>query len=118
MLKFLVAGGLILAPLAGAHAGVIDPVDPDAYAAISNGRYAAAETRLTARVEHGSNDPAVLINLAHLYARDGRGANAAAMYREVLAAPNERMELADGSPAWSHDLAQRGLRRLTSYAAR
>lgn len=115
MIKVIAAGALALAMTAGVQAQSVDPV---AYEALARGNFTAAETRLESQLAKGSRDPAVLLNLAHVYKRDGRMADAAGLYREVLTARNISMELPDGSPAWSHDLAARGLARLTMLSAR
>ncbi len=115
MVKLLLAGAVALLPIAGLGAQTIDPVS---YEAMAQGRYSAAEAKLAARVAKGSEDPAVLLNLAHLYKRDGRVADAEMLYRRVLGSTNILMEMPDGRPAASHDLAGRGLARLASFATR
>jgi Flp pilus assembly protein TadD len=78
----------------------------------------AAEARLVAQRVAEPNEPAVLLNLAHVYTRTGRADQAEALYRQVLGAENALMATASSRPVWSHDLAQRGLDRTRSIAAR
>ncbi len=112
MIKIIFAAMVVLLPVA------VQAADPVAFTALAKGRYAAAEARLVSEVANGSEEPGVLLNLAHVYGREGRRDDAVRLYRQVLAVPNVRMEMADGSPAWSHDLAGRGMIRLSAIASR
>ena len=78
----------------------------------------AAEARLIAQRAQEPNEPSVLINLAHVYLKTGRVAQAEALYRQVLESENVQLATARRQPAWSHDLAQRALERTTAMAAR
>lgn len=81
------------------------------YQQIADGKLLLAESTLeTARVAE-PGEPSVMINLAAIYARTGRTEQAQAMYRQVLASENVQLEMGDHRPAWSHDLARRGLQR-------
>ena len=81
------------------------------YQQIADGKLLLAESTLeTARVAE-PDEPSVMINLAAIYARTGRAEQAQAMYRQVLASENVQLEMGDHRPAWSHDLARRGLQR-------
>lgn len=86
--------------------------------AIQRGDLTAAEARLIAQRAAEPNEPSVLINLAHVYAKTGRFDQAMTLYRQVLSSENVAMSLADRRLVWSHDLAQRGLERARSIASR
>jgi len=81
------------------------------YQQIAEGKLLLAESTLEAARVAEPREPSVLINLAAIYARTGRTDQAQAMYREVLATQNVQLEMGDHRPAWSHDLARRGLQR-------
>lgn len=89
-----------------------------AFDAIQRADLAAAEARLLAQRAEEPNEPAVLINLAHVYAKTDRLDQAAALYAEVLNGENVLMATRDGSPAWSHDLARRAMDRTRSIVSR
>jgi hypothetical protein len=78
----------------------------------------AAEQRLIAQSAVEPNEPSVLLNLAHVYKKTARTAEATALYERVLAQPDVLMALGSGKPAWSHMLAMKGLGRSTEYAGR
>ena len=59
----------------------------------------------------------VLLNLAAVYARTGRLADADSLYRQVAAAPDEMLEMPDGGDASAHALAQAGLTRVAAPAS-
>jgi len=92
--------------------------DPVAFRAIAANDLATATTQLESQIAAGSNEPGVLLNLAHVYRQAGRGAAAETLYRQVLSTPNVLLAKADGNPAWSHRLAQRGLEKNAQFAAR
>lgn len=87
------------------------------YAAIVNGDLTAAETQLkTGSVSR--DDPARLLNLAHVYQMTGRSVQAAQLYRQVLAGNADPMlELASGEPARAKRLASSGLERTEPQMA-
>ena len=88
-------------------------------AALARGDYAAAERAIAAQQRLFPRDADLLINLAQVYARTGRTAEAARLYREVAAQPDDALDLPDGRVASSHALAGKGLQRLTvALAAR
>ena len=108
--------GLGLALLA--FAGASQAKDPVAFQAIAASDLRGAESVLASEVAAGTREPGVLINLAHVYSRTGRSQQAAELYRQVMAVPNAQMARQDGSPAWSHDLAARGIQRVSRIASR
>ncbi|MDR6852021.1 Flp pilus assembly protein TadD [Sphingomonas sp. BE123] len=99
---------LALAP--AAQAQVAD--QPNAHRAIAAGDYDLAERHLLAEQRIFPERPEVLLNLAAVYARTGRVAEARALYQQVLARKAVAMDVADGQVAASHVVAQRGLRLL------
>lgn len=98
--------------------GLALAADPVAFSAIARSNWQVAEARLTAELAAGSQEPGVLLNLAHVYGQTGRVIQAQDLYRRVQAQPNVLMERPDGSPAWAHDLARFGLQRTSQLASR
>ena len=86
--------------------------------AIQRDDLAGAEARLTAQRAQEPNEPSVLINLAHVYAKTGRFEQAEALYRQVMATDNVLMLTASRQQVGSHQLAQRGLDRARQMASR
>ena len=76
-----------------------------ALAAIRDGDWSAAETRLAS----DADDPARLLNLAHVFRRTGRAAEAQYLYTRVLELPEARDLAVGGQPASSHALARQAL---------
>lgn len=76
-----------------------------ALAAIRDGDWKEAETQLAVDAE----DPARLLNLAHVYRRTGRTAEADFLYTRVLQMPEARDLVVGGMPASSHRLARQAL---------
>ena len=85
---------------------------PYAKVAIQNGDYVTAEQKLLAERKIFPAGPEVLLNLAAVYAKTGRHAEARAIYDRVLALDPVAMDVADGQVAPSHLVANRGLRLL------
>lgn len=88
------------------------------YDQIAAQKLTAAEKRLNKQRVREPGEPSVLINLAYVYAKTGRAAEATTLYNEVLAQPNVLMALGDGRPAWSHAIAQKAMGLPSGYAAR
>ncbi|MDB5683273.1 MAG: hypothetical protein JWM75_971 [Sphingomonas bacterium] len=112
---------LAIAPLAAAQAAtpwMAPPVDPYQAAAIRHGQLDTAEARLKKEIARGSTMPEVRINLAKVYRATGRNDAAAALYHEVLAAPDVELVLSNGSVANAHALATNGLARQSALASR
>lgn len=76
----------------------------------------AAEQSLVARRAEEPHEPSVLLNLAYVYSKTGRNAEAQALYNEVLAQPDVLMALGDGQPASSHAIALKAMARASGYA--
>lgn len=102
-------GGAALAAL-GASAALAQT----GYAAnaISAGQLAEAEKILQPANLADARDPARLINIASVYARTQRYAEARAALAQVQALPAEQLELADGASHSSHAIARAMLGRL------
>lgn len=79
------------------------------FTAISAGSLAEAERVLTRERAMFPERPELMLNLAAVYARTGRAAEARALYADVLARDPVAMELASGNVETSHQLARRGL---------
>ena len=83
-----------------------------AYTQIVSGDFRAAEQQLAAERRIFPQRPELMLNLAAVYGRTSRDRDAAALYNAVLAQPNVEMDVGGDRTAWSHDLAQAGIRRL------
>ncbi len=108
---------LVLAALGSAGAVRAETEYFTGYTEIMRGDYAAAQRMIEHQLKTAPNDPDLLLNLAFVYSRTSRPADAVAIYRQVLALPDEDMQ-ANGGTVSAHDLADRGLRRLTTMAGR
>lgn len=82
------------------------------YTQIASGDYARAEQTLVAERRIFPQKPELMLNLAAVYQRTGRSADAQALYADVLAQPNMLMDVAADRTAGSHDIARAGLRKL------
>lgn len=87
--------------------------DHTGYRQIAVGNYARAERTLTSELKSFPQRPELMLNLAAIYGRTDRAVEARAMYNAVLAQPDVLMDLSADTTAWSHALAQRGLRKLS-----
>lgn len=110
--SIVLAAPLALTPAAQAQVRA----DPYAKVAIENGDYATAEHKLLAERKIFPGRPEVLLNLAAVYAKTGRYAEARAVYDRVLTLDPVAMDVADGEVAPSHLVAHRGLRLLDNAA--
>lgn len=112
-MRVVLASIVLAAPLAlipAAQAQVRE--DPYAKVAIQAGDYATAERHLLAEQKIFPAKPEVLLNLAAVYSKTGRHAEARAIYNRVLTLDPVAMDVADGQVAPSHLVANRGLRLL------
>lgn len=113
------AGAIILgAALAATAAGAQTQEQRYGFDAIQRADLTAAEARLSAERIAQPDEPSVLINLAHIYAKTGRTAQAEMLYRQVLSSDNVLMLTGSRRQLWSHDLASRGLERTRLVASR
>ncbi len=88
-----------------------------AYGAIMDADWKRAEAQL-ASSSASENDPARLLNLAHIYRKTGRELEARKLYQAVLEERDMTLETAKGEPASAHQLAQRALSTPVGVAAR
>lgn len=88
------------------------------YEALMRADYTTAESQLEARRSISINDPARLLNLAHVHWRTGRVASARAMYESVRDHRRHfAVEMADGSVRDSREVARMALDRMTETIA-
>lgn len=114
-MRAAIASIVLAAPLMLAPAAQAERVEgPYAHATIQRGDYIAAERKLIAEARVFPNKPEVLLNMAAIYAKTGRNAEARALYNRVLALQSVAMDVVDGQVAPSHLVAERGLHRLQS----
>ena len=86
--------------------------DDNAYGAIVQRDYVAAERALVADRKIFPKAPELMLNLAVVYQQTGRTADARTLYYSVLAVPDVSMELSADRTASSHAIARTGLRKL------
>ncbi|MCJ8157757.1 tetratricopeptide repeat protein [Sphingomonas sp. LaA6.9] len=115
--KALGVSAIVLVALSGAAHAAGEP-NRYAFDEIAAKNLKAAEMRLDAQRAKEPTEPSVLLNLAYVYSRTGRAAEARTLYNEVLAQPDVLMALGDGRPASSHDIALKAMDRPNGYAAR
>jgi len=88
--------------------------------AIGQGAYSDAERTLQRELRVHPGRPELMLNLAAVYARTGRAADARSLYNRVLTQDEVLMDLSADRTAGSHAVARTGLRRLepVQYTAR
>ncbi|USU04987.1 tetratricopeptide repeat protein [Sphingomonadaceae bacterium OTU29MARTA1] len=91
--------------------------DRTGYQAIAAGDFTAAAKRIEAERRIFPDRPELMLNLAVAYARTGRTSDARALYSEVLQRPEVAMDMPNGAIVSSHDVATRGLSRMTTTLA-
>ncbi len=112
-MRKILASIVLAAPLALTPAAQAQTVEqPNAHLAIAAGDYDLAERQLLAEQRIFPARPEVMLNLAAVYARTGRVAEARALYHRVLALKPVAMDLSDGEIDASHAVARRGIRLL------
>lgn len=87
------------------------------YSQIAAGRLAEAETLLNKERAIFPDRPELMLNLAAVYARTGRAAQARALYVDVLDAPAVDLDLPSGDFTSSHDVARNGLATIGATLA-
>ncbi|PAX06792.1 hypothetical protein CKY28_15640 [Sphingomonas lenta] len=90
----------VLASAAPVHAN-----DRTMYQLIALGDYARAERMLLAEQKRTPERPELLLNLAAVYAKTNRVAEARALYAEVLDRPAVALDMLSGRTVSSHDVA-------------
>lgn len=114
MNKTLAIAILVATPLTATSAA--SPVDNYGATAIQRADYARAELSLSNRVAAVPADEAALLNLAHVYRRTARMAQAQALYTRVLALPDVLLADTSDRPRSSHALARASLTRVSLSA--
>ena len=114
LVGLVVVGGFIALPAQAQETVRVASV------AISAGAYSDAERTLQQGLRVHPGRPELMLNLAAVYARTGRAADARALYERVLAQDEILMDLSADRTAGSHAIARAGLRRLepVQYTAR
>lgn len=114
VIKILIAGGATLAALGSTAAFAEGQAATGSYAAtaISAGQLGEAERALKPVSHEDAADPARLINVAAVYARTERYAQARAALARVQSLPAESLDLASGASYSSHVLAKTMLAQL------
>lgn len=87
------------------------------YTSIAAGSLSEAETTLNAERAIFPERPELMLNLAAIYARTDRTAQARSLYDGVLSRDAVALELANGNSLSSHDVALRGLSLLNGAMA-
>ena len=83
--------------------------DRSGYVSIAAGSLSEAERTLNAERAIFPDRPELMLNLAAVYRRTGRTAEARTLYMRVLERRPIAMDLPSGAVASSHDLARRAL---------
>ena len=115
MIKHLVPAVAALASFA--LAAPVHAKDRTGYQAIAAGDLARAERTLVAERRIFPDRPELMLNLAAVYLRTGRVAEANALYSKVLARPATEMDLPSGRAATSHRIATVALASLPTNIA-
>lgn len=84
------------------------------YEQIRDGRLDVAERIVTAQMRAHPDAPELGLNLAAIYMRTGRVAQAAPLYERILAQPAIAMDMPSGSITSSHDVARRATALIAS----
>ena len=100
-----------------ALAAPVHAKDRTGYHAIAVGDLARAERTLVAERRIFPDRPELMLNLAAVYLRTGRVAEANALYSKVLARPATEMDLPSGRAATSHQVATVALASLPANVA-
>jgi thioredoxin-like negative regulator of GroEL len=115
MIRHLVPAAAVLASVA--LAAPIHAKDRTGYQAIAAGDLAKAERTLVAERRIFPDRAELMLNLAAIYLRTGRIAEANALYSKVLARPATMMDLPSGRGATSHQVATTALASLPANVA-
>lgn len=84
---------------------------------IARGDYVAAERVILEQQRLFPRDADLLINLAYVYARTGRQAEARRLYQQVTAQPDEMLDMSGQRTVRAHRVAAAGLQRLDQQVA-
>lgn len=114
------SSGVAAAPSSPAPAPVTLADSPRSlgYQAIADGDFASAEQMIRSSELLPVDDPARLLNLAYIYMRTGRTADALRCYEAVQASDEHFMvELANGMTMDSRDVARMAIARMPTQVA-
>ncbi len=112
MFKAIAAGAMLLV-----STGAVQAQDFAGAGHILRGDLAAAERAIQAEQRLVPRDADLLLNLAFVYARTGRQAEARRLYRQVAAQPDELLDLPARRTVRAHAVAAAGLQRLDQQVA-
>ncbi len=107
---------LLVASLVSVAAPALGQNDFNGAQEIGRSDYASAERVIEKSRKIFPHDVDLMLNLATVYAHTGRTPAAAALYREVLAMPDEALAISETQDASAHALARDGLRRIEPVA--
>lgn len=107
-MRMILTLALVTAVASPVMAGSATAKDRTGYRAIAAGDLAKAERNLVAERRIFPQRPELMLNLAAVYARTGRVAEARALYDAALIAPAVELDVAGGNVASSHDVARAG----------
>lgn len=115
-MKKAIFTAIVAAPLAAISSTAVagKPVDNYGLAAISVGDLRAAEAQLMQRLYVAPHDVTALLNLAMVYRKTGRVAQADELYTRVLTRDDVLLDARNGATVWAHDLAK--AKRTTTIA--
>ena len=108
LFRALLATGL----LAASGASLAADETNSGFQQIMAGNAANAETMLMKQHRMYPGDPVYMLNLAAIYAQTNRSELARAMYNDVLARPDEELDMANDHVESAHGVARLGLKRL------
>lgn len=103
----------LTAPAAAQQAEIGYPRGSLGFEALASADYSKAEQQLRNSAVR-RDDPALLINIGQVYARTGRPAEAAEMFRRAIQAREVVLVLASGRTVSSRDAATRALQSLAA----
>ncbi len=112
LMEVAAAAALIAGTASGAGAQAFNGA-----AQIERGDYRGAERALVAQRALYPDDVDLMLNLATVYLRTGRAADARRVYQAVAARPDQEVVLNGRSSAWSHQIAGNALAHLPLQVA-
>lgn len=110
LFRALLATGL----LAASGASLAADETNSGFKQIMAGNAANAETMLMQQHRMFPEDPVFSLNLAAVYARTNRMDAARTLYNDVLARPDEELDMANDRIQSAHAVAKLGLKRLSA----
>ncbi len=109
-MKFARFGRIVVAAALFGSTAAVAADEGNGAVQIMKGDYVSAERIILAQEKMFPGDPDLLLNLASVYRHTGRVSEARALYRAVLARPDEMMDLPNtAEPRTAHALASAAL---------